>query len=140
MARYIGDFANINWAELEEKFFIAFAKSQFDMIETMKLVANKVLFVDSDNLTTQIYADTYIGMKNDYIKTYDKINYNLYLLMKPDCSFVQDGTRIYKNKRWEIHKRFKQELINNKRPFIEIGGDWEERYCTAVDITTKIIM
>jgi HTH-type transcriptional repressor of NAD biosynthesis genes len=128
MARYIGEFSNINWKDFDKNFFIAFAKSHYDMINAMKLVANKILFVDSDNLTTQIYADTYIGMKNNLISVYDKVDYDIYFLMKPDIPFIQDGTRRYEYERWEIHNRFKEELIKNNIKYIEVGGSWDERF------------
>jgi HTH-type transcriptional repressor of NAD biosynthesis genes len=128
MARYVQEFAHISWQNLNDNIFIAFAEAHRDMINTMRLTAHKVLFVDSDNLTTQIYANSYIGMKKGLIERYDDIKYDMYFLLAPDVPFVQDGTRIYGDKRWEMHSVFKNELIAHNRPFIEVNGDWDNRY------------
>ena len=134
MARYVGEFANIDWTKCSKVIFEAFAKSHRDMINTMSMLSNRFLFVDSDNLTTQIYADKYIGLGNKSIKQYDTIKYDMYFLMKPDCEFVQDGTRRYENQRWRMHRLFKEELIKRNIEFYEIGDDWDERYQECIKI------
>jgi HTH-type transcriptional repressor of NAD biosynthesis genes len=139
MARYVGAFSNINWDNCKEEDFIAFARCQHDMIKTMTPLANKVLFVDSDNLTTQIYAKTYIGMGEKEISKYNTVKYDAYILMMPDCPFIQDGTRKYENQRWEMHNLFKQKLIDNGIEFYEIGGTWFERFEDAKKIVDNLI-
>jgi HTH-type transcriptional repressor of NAD biosynthesis genes len=140
MARYIGEFCNVDWDNCTEEMFLAFAKSQSETIQTMSMIANGILFVDSDNFTTQIYANSYIGMSSERIKCYDTIEYDAYILMKPDCPFVQDGTRKYEQERWQMHERFKNKLIENNVKFYEVGGDWEERFEEAKKIVDKLIL
>ena len=107
--------------------------------------ANKLLFCDTEDLTTCLFLDMYYpdGNNLDAAKTTVKKflwasldqnkQYDLYILLKPDCEAVQDGTRNYLDDRWTHYNSIKSHLIDRGCVFIEVGGTWEERFNAARD-------
>ena len=57
-------------------------------------------------------------------------NYDLYLFLEPDVTWVQDGTRTYGTDevRKENNKILKQILKENHIKYQTITGNYEERY------------
>ena len=68
---------------------------------------------------------------------FDEINkrhYDLYLLCKPDIPWVKDALREYPDEkpRQELFQMYKDILINQQTPWIEISGGFEARNQKAV--------
>ncbi len=102
--------------------------------------SNKLLFCDTEDITTYIFSKMFFP--NDYKGIedilLDKIsknnNYDLYLLLKTDCDGIQDGTRQFLEERIEHYDVIKSELSKNNCNYIEIGGDWEDRFNKSIEI------
>ena len=107
--------------------------------------ANKILFCDTEDITTYYLSKEYCG--DDYLQVKDwfedKIGkskkYDIYLLLQPDCEWVQDGTRSFNNIRWEQYDIIKNHLIKNECYFIEIFGNWDERFSKSINILNGIL-
>jgi hypothetical protein len=52
--------------------------------------------------------------------------------LKPDCDAIQDGTRNFLEERQNHYEIIKNELVNRGCYFVEVGGDWRERFDTSV--------
>lgn len=104
--------------------------------------AGKVLFVDSDVLTTEIYTEVYFGFTPRYPDwVYEANSYDLYLLFFIDTPWYDDPQRDLGNRRGEMYKRFLRKLEDRGSPYILIRGNWEERFqkaAAAVDDLLRI--
>lgn len=102
--------------------------------------ANKLLFCDTEDITTYIfskmfYPEDYIKVESFLLGEIDrKKKYDLYILLKPDCQFIQDGTRCFPNERWDHYYTIKRELQHRLCNFIEIGGNWDQRLLNITEI------
>lgn len=105
--------------------------------------ANKIVFFDTDAVITQYYCNLYLGAPNPAIETFcDSSRYDYLLFMRPDVAWVADGFR-FKSEQ-EERLRLHDELLKmyTTRGFgeiVEIGGDYLERFETAVAFCDKLI-
>lgn len=120
------DINNLNINHLEQ-----FAKLQFEAVNCMKPFANKILFCDSDNITTQIYSDVYCGYVTEEIKKYE-LPYDLFLFLDIDTPYIEEGQRNLGNRRKEMRQRFMEELEHRGINYVLINGSFEERFNKAV--------
>lgn len=123
-----------------------FAKGQFDLIQRLKLAANKLLFIDTDAITTKIYSDYYYSKHVPIIDTIidsENNQFDLYLLLTPDVPWVANPQRDLGDKREEMFELFKKELEDRKakNPNFVYGilsGSWEERETMAIEIIDSL--
>lgn len=111
--------------------------------------ANKVLFIDTDCLTTLFYSK--LLCKNEGIKDcYNKIasgmsalnKYDLILFLEPTgTGFIQDGTRNDKiaEDREKYSFLLKSEFSNRHIPFKSITGSYLERFNKAFKFTCELL-
>lgn len=96
--------------------------------------SNKLLFSDTEDITTYLFLKMYCdgNYENEEkwflerLKTVKR--HDLYILLSPDCEGVQDGTRHFLEERNVHYKEIKKQLINYNCNFVEIGGDWDNRF------------
>lgn len=108
--------------------------------------SNKVLFIDTDSLITQFYI-TFLedSGKDKNIALSDAIdainNYDLILFLEPDVAFVQDGDRstVIQNDRKKYSEQIKDILKAHSKSFVEITGDYQQRFLKAVEEVNKIL-
>jgi NadR type nicotinamide-nucleotide adenylyltransferase len=105
-------------------------QSQIDQTEIVK-----PLIVDTDMYVMKVWAEYVFGTCPTFIL--DEINkqdYDLYLLCKPDIPWVKDELREYPDEkpRQELFQIYKDILINQQTPWVEISGGFEERNQKAV--------
>lgn len=106
----------------------------FDKLKT----ANKILFCDTDLITTQIYCRYYLGVVPEVLYELEKqIHYDQYFLFDIDVPWVGDGMRDLSHKREEMMKLFKAELEKRRIDYILVRGDFEEREKTVVRALTS---
>lgn len=108
--------------------------------------SNKVLFIDTDALITHFYIqflDDPGKEKNIALaQAIDTINqYDLILFLEPDVEFVQDGDRstVIRDDRTTYSNQIKQIFREHGRNFIEIQGDYQERFLAAVNAVEKLL-
>lgn len=95
----------------------------------------KPLIIDTDMYVMKVWAEYVFGTCPTFIL--DEINkrhYDLYLLCKPDIPWVKDELREYPDEkpRQELFQMYKDILINQQTPWVEISGDFESRNQKAV--------
>lgn len=107
--------------------------------------SNKLLFIDTDALVTQFYMDFLndegIDKNKRLSDAIDAINsYDLILFLEPDVPFVQDGDRseIIHADREKYSNQIKQLLLKHDKSFVEINGDYQERFEKAVREINKL--
>ncbi len=95
-------------------------------------LANRVLFVDTDHLTTRIYWQDLFGRSPEFGGWISDANrYDLYLLLDIDVPWVADPLRESQHRRAEHMERFRRELDRAGAEYVLINGSWEERRLRA---------
>jgi HTH-type transcriptional repressor of NAD biosynthesis genes len=90
--------------------------------------ANKILFCDTDLITTQIYSRQYLWTVPEILFDLEKeIHYDKYFLLDIDVPWVADGLRDLGNQRGKMMKIFEDELVKRNIQPIRVKGNWEER-------------
>lgn len=120
--------------ELKEEDLPIFAFGHAALEDAMAREANRLLFCDTDAITTLIWSEwLYEGRCHPEIRRLaDERLYDLYLLTDVDVPWVEDPQRYLPTKRKEFHQRCVQELNKREIDFVEIKGDWDERLETAI--------
>jgi NadR type nicotinamide-nucleotide adenylyltransferase len=102
----------------------------------------KPLIIDTDMYVMKVWAEYVFGTCPIFIL--DEINkqdYDLYLLCKPDIPWVKDELREYPDEkpRQELFQIYKDILINQQTPWVEISGSFEARHQKAVAAIDAIL-
>ncbi len=107
---------------------IKIGHAQTERVLEKTKTANKILFCDTDLISTQIYCRHYLKVVPPILLELEKqIKYDLYFLFEPDVPWVADGLRDLGEKRKELFEVFKMELIKRSIQYIPINGSWKER-------------
>ena len=121
---------------------IMIGRAQAERIFQKARKANKILFCDTDLITTQIYSRQYLKVVPPVLYELEKmVEYDLYFLFDIDVPWVEDGLRDLgdERKREEMYEIFKSELERRQIPFVKVQGDWEEREKIITREITKLM-
>ena len=126
--------------EMDDLIPIAIGQMNSENILSKK--ANRILFCDTDLLTTAIYSRLYFNNFCDpLIDKYSKKNkYDLYLLLDIDIPWVKDDLRDRPNDRKLFLENFKKALIKNHKPFKLISGNFKERLKKSINFVDDILL
>jgi len=121
------------------------AKGQIALEEKYSdLVKDKteLLFIDTDMYVMKVWNEYVFGKCHQFIL--DEIverKYDLYLFCNIDLPWVQDELREYPDEgpRAELYHIYKDLLLNQKVPWVEISGDYDQRLDTAIKAVNSII-
>ena len=112
--------------------------------ETIHPFERKTLpvFIDTDMYVMKVWSEFVFNQCNNAIL--NKIvhrQYDLYLLCKPDAPWVKDELREYPDyeSREKLFHYYKDAMINQSVPWIEISGSYEERFEKAVKATEQLL-
>jgi NadR type nicotinamide-nucleotide adenylyltransferase len=100
------------------------------------------LFIDTDMYVMKVWCEYVFQKCHQFIL--DQIvsrEYDLYLLCNNDLPWTQDELREYPNEvnRIELFHIYKDLLINQNVPWVEISGDDDERLITAIDAVQEYL-
>lgn len=102
--------------------------------------ANKILFCDSDLITTQIYSRHYLNEVPPVLYELEKkVKYDEYFLFDVDVPWVPDGLRDLADQRKEMYEVFKNELLLRGLHYIPVQGSWAARGRTVIDTVNRLI-
>lgn len=93
------------------------------------------LFLDTDMQVMKVWCEYVFGDCHTWIlNRIAERPYDLYLLCKPDLPWVQDELREYPDEkpRQELYHIYRDMLIQQHTPWVEISGGYEERLQKAV--------
>ncbi|HVM87367.1 MAG TPA: ATP-binding protein [Puia sp.] len=94
------------------------------------------LFVDTDMYVMKVWCEFVFGKCHQLIiDEVVKRKYDLYLLCNTDLPWVKDELREYPDleTREKLFHIYKDLLINQSTPWVEVKGDYEERIKMAID-------
>ena len=102
--------------------------------------ANKLLFCDTDLITTQIYCRHYLNVvPPELVELEKKVVYDQYFLFEIDIPWVADGLRDLGERRREMYDVFKQELIKRGIVYTEVNGNFDERSRTIQNEVNQLL-
>ncbi|OQP67470.1 ATPase [Niastella vici] len=96
---------------------------------------SKLLFIDTDQYVMKVWCDFVFGKCHTWIPDQiTKRKYDLYLLCNIDLPWVKDILREYPDltRRQQLYSIYKNILTNQSVPWIEISGNYDERFQKAV--------
>jgi NadR type nicotinamide-nucleotide adenylyltransferase len=101
-----------------------------------------MLFIDTDMYVMKVWCEYVFGQCHPFIL--DQISrreYDLYLLCNTDLPWVKDELREYPDEanRIELYHIYKDLLINQHVPWVEISGSYEERFLTAINAVKEYL-
>jgi NadR type nicotinamide-nucleotide adenylyltransferase len=132
---------NGNSVELDDFITISIRRQLLEDLKIKK--ANRILICDTEDITTyylskEYHPKSYSEGKGDTVEKFllseidRKPKYDLYILLKPDCEAVQDGTRVFLEERWRHYEIIKKLMLQKNCNFVEIGGSWENRFNQSI--------
>jgi NadR type nicotinamide-nucleotide adenylyltransferase len=102
------------------------------------------LFIDTDMYVMKVWCEFVFGKCHSFIlNEIAQIKYDLYLLCNVDLPWVADELREYPEKktREKLYHFYKDAMVNQNVPWVNISGNYDERLQTAVkavdDLTKK---
>ena len=122
------------------KDIVPIAEGQIELENRLVMKSSKIIICDTDLLETMVYSETYFdGYCDANLKNYAINNtYSLYLLTNIDIPWEKDDLRDRPNRREEMFEAFKKALIKNKKPFVLVSGNLEQRIKIATHEIDKL--
>lgn len=106
--------------------------------QALSLDAN-YLFADTNLMCTKVFSEIYYGFCDPVLdKAARKHKYDLFFLTDIDVPFEKDDLRDKPDEREMLLQKFEEALIENKKPYILLSGNQEERFEKAVAILNDL--
>jgi NadR type nicotinamide-nucleotide adenylyltransferase len=125
--------------ELTEVDIPRIARGQIASEEALASQCNRLLFCDTDLLSTKIWSETLYGSCPEWIVDVAAVrDYDLYLVTDVDVPWVDDAIRYLPEDRQPFLDRCLGELDARGSRYVLLSGSWEERLnkaCAAVEST-----
>lgn len=107
---------------------IKIGTAQTERVKEKTNSANKIVFCDTDLITTKIYSQYYLNEVPHILNDLEnEICYDLYFLLDIDVEWVADHLRDFGDRRLEMFNLFKAELEKRGINYIQISGNYRER-------------
>jgi HTH-type transcriptional repressor of NAD biosynthesis genes len=120
---------------------IKIGTAQTERVKEKTNSANKLVFCDTDLITTKIYSQYYLNEVPQILNDLEKeICYDLYFLLDIDVEWVADHLRDFGDRRLEIFNLFKSELEKRGIAYIQISGDYKTREEKIREIIDSILV
>lgn len=137
VAEYAREILAQKGGELDLADMASIARGQVAAEEALARQANRILFCDTDPLTTSIWSEELFGECPASI--HDEAaqqRYDLTLLLDVDVPWVADEHRYFPEQRRIFFERCQAALEEARRPYRVVQGSFAERFeaaCSAVD-------
>ncbi len=94
------------------------------------------IFIDTDMYVMKVWSEyVFNACDNSILTSIATRNYDLYLLCYPDLPWVPDPLREHseEKERMKIYHYYKDAMINQTVPWVEIKGDYQKRVEDAIN-------
>ena len=129
--------------QLTNSHFDSIAMDHYRLQETLAEQANKVMFIDSDAIITNYYADMY-GYKFSSLidEIANKQDYDLYIYLEPDVKWVDDGLRFSGNEiqRAKNNRLLKSFYHSKGVNFVSVSGSYRERFEKSKELIDELFI
>lgn len=139
MARHLAELYQTEWVpevarelitsnEFTLEDIVRIGHAQTQRVRDKLKTANKLLFCDTDLITTQVYSQKYLHAVPPVLHELEKqIQYHLYFLFDIDVAWVPDGLRDLGDQREAMYQVFQAELDQRGIAYQKVSGTYEER-------------
>ncbi len=126
----------IEWKDVE-----TIAIGQIHQENLLEQYANRVLFCDTNLITTHVYSQLFFGKSLEWMDSaVENQHYDLYLLLTVDVPWVYDFQRDESLDRMELFNSFKAELDQREIDYKTISGDnYKDRLRQAIEIVEDFL-
>jgi len=128
--------------QIEKEDFVL-QSSMVDVQQSINEEKNsQLVFIDTDMHVMKVWCEFVFDKCHHWIlNTIAERKYDLYLLCNIDLPWVKDELREYPNlvTREKIYHHYKDIMINQHVPWVDINGSYEERLQKAMDAVNKIM-
>jgi NadR type nicotinamide-nucleotide adenylyltransferase len=103
---------------------------------------SQLIFIDTDMYVMKVWCEFVFGKCHKWIlEQIATRKYDLYLLSNTDLPWVKDELREYPDlvTRAKLYKIYKDLMINQSAPWMEISGDYKQRLQIAITAVDRII-
>ncbi len=100
------------------------------------------IFIDTDLYVMKVWCEfVFNKCHTNILEQIAERKYDLYLLCNIDLPWSDDPLREYPDEkpRQELYRIYKDILINQHTPWVEISGDYEQRLQTALKAVDKLL-
>ncbi|HVT84841.1 MAG TPA: AAA family ATPase [Chitinophagaceae bacterium] len=148
---YARDYLLKNGTNYSYDDLLVIAKGQIELEEKFEtLVKNKepnaseqrILFIDTDMYVMKVWCEFVFNKCHRFIlEQIAERNYDLYLLCNVDLPWVKDGLREYPDldTRKKLYAIYKDIMINQPVPWMDISGDYDERLKKAIETVDQLL-
>jgi NadR type nicotinamide-nucleotide adenylyltransferase len=101
-----------------------------------------LVFIDTDMYVMKVWCEFVFDKCHHWIlNTIVDRKYDLYLLCNVDLPWVKDKLREYPDlvSRKKLYHYYKDIMVNQQVPWIDISGNYEERLQKAIDAVNKFL-
>ncbi len=139
-AEYVRDYLDAKGSALTSEDVEAIARGQMAREDAAIAAAQRVAVLDTDLLSTVLYARHYYGACTPWIEraAHERLG-DLYLLMDIDAPWLPDAQRDRGDRREEMHALFRQALDSAGARYVIIRGGWEERRRQAIEEIDAVV-
>ena len=121
--------------------FVRIGQAQTEAVRAAEQQANRILFCDTDVITTQIYSDIYLHQIPPILYELEQqVQYDAYVLLDIDVPWVADNLRDFRHQRTEMLTRFRHELDTRALPYQFISGPYSERFERINYIANQLLL
>ncbi|HEY4288909.1 MAG TPA: ATP-binding protein [Puia sp.] len=117
------------------------AKGQLALEDEGAAAANSILFIDTDMYVMKVWSEFVFGRCESWIlDQIGKRKYDAYLLCKTDLPWIKDELREYPDlvSREKLYHIYRDILINQSTPWVEIGGLEQQRLEAAIAAVERL--
>lgn len=112
-------------------------RGQKASMEALLFESNKLIFSDTDIMTTQIWSRWMFAKHASFFDT-EVQHFDLYLLLDVDLPWADDAIRYYPERRKEFYNDCQKVLEEAKVPYERISGFGEKRLQNAIAAVDRI--
>ena len=103
--------------------------------------ANRLLICDTDLITTALYSELYLNAVPPVLADLEKrVPYDRYFLLNIDVPWVSDGLRDLAHRRAEMYSRFRHELDWRGIDWVDVSGNWAQRWAIVTAEIDRILV
>ncbi len=112
-------------------------------VSKLEATSNKPIFIDTDMYVMKVWCEFVFEKCHHWIlNRIVERKYDLYLLCNTDAPWVKDELREYPDleTREKLFHHYKDIMVNQNVPWVEISGNYDERLQKAIGAVDKLIL
>jgi NadR type nicotinamide-nucleotide adenylyltransferase len=141
---YAREFLEKNGTDYSYDDLLTIAKGQIELENSMISKADNIvpgkIFIDTDMYVMKVWCEFVFHKCHNWIlNRVAEINYDGYLLCDVDLPWVRDNLREYPDMktRNKLYHFYKDILVNQQVPWVDISGNYEERLEKAISFVNE---